>query len=263
MGYICRFLDNETYGADDISTVFSAIIGGGVLAYPEQGTVAQSLDSMTASVMGAGVSEYGGLEVSVSEGTIHIGEGMAFFNAGVSIEVDYDGIDISRDTQEDVYVYLLYEQDLNKIFYTTDVSIPEGDVVVLAKICADGTVLDMRQYAAAKTILNSTNVYYDFEIEMPDFMQYFSEDESYKVTYELPHSGVRYLMLRSVECESKNLEPEEHVIDFQTEGPYKIILSRGATTYYLMIKREGTTLKFAAIGGSTTGPAQQYTFTLA
>lgn len=122
MGYRCRFLDNEEYGADDITAVFSQLIGGGVLAYPENVTVAQALDELTAETVGAGVSEYGGLQVSVSDDGILIGQGAAFFDSGVSVEVDSEGILLEYEPGTQVYVSLIYEADFNHVLpsVTTD-----------------------------------------------------------------------------------------------------------------------------------------------
>lgn len=260
MGYKCRFLDNEEYGAEDISAVFSHIIGAGVLAYPEQTTVAGALNTLTAETVGAGVSEYGGLSVSASDGKILIGRGAAFFESGVSVEVDSDGAELEYEPGSQVYVSLIYEADFNTAAPAVTQSLPEGDVVVLARIDAEGKVYDLRRYAAAKGSINTANVYHDFSITLSGFRKKPLE-ENY-IEYKLPHCGFKYLLLRGAECERMTLLPEEFIADISAEGESKLLIFRGASKYYLHIRRTGSSLYFTA-SGSDNGYPQTYTLTLA
>ena len=91
MGFKCNFLDNEIYGADDVSEAFSRIMSSGVMAYQVNETVAEALNEMTGELINSGVTNYSGMQISVSGNEIYIAPGTAFFNSGVSVVVDENG----------------------------------------------------------------------------------------------------------------------------------------------------------------------------
>lgn len=261
MGYKCSFLDNETYGADDVSAAFSRLTTAGVLAYPERDTVAQSLDALTAEVVSSGVGEFGGLEVSVTDDGVIIGEGAAFFESGVSIEVDSEGILLETTVAETTYVALRYEEEFNRVVPVLSAEEPEGDVVILAKIDADGTIYDMRSYASSKVAPNTANVYHDFSL----YIERFGKAEGVNrntAEYIMPHTGFRYLMLRSVDCGTLLTLPVYNIIDLSLEEDQRIQLTQSSSPAYLYIRREGTKLIFYAIR-TNDFIEQNYTFTLA
>ncbi len=244
MGYKCSFLDNESYGADDICAAFSRLTTAGVLAYPEAQTVADSLNQLTSELVSEGVADFGGCKVSCDGENVFIGAGTVFFSSGVSAVVDSEGILIEyANAGEQVYVSMTYEEAFNRVIPQISTDLPEGDSVLLARIEADGTAVDMRSFARAKIIPNSANVFDAFTL---DVEKSFSSINSSNYNYEhvMPHANFKYLLVLDAECTSTFLDPSPRIIDISEEGEYFTKLQDSSITRRLYIKRVGETLSF-------------------
>jgi hypothetical protein len=75
----------------------------------------QALNEMTTEVVSSGVSEYGRLSVTLTDSGARVGMGTAFFDSGVSITVDGDGMDVAFEKGNAVYVYLVHQAELNVV----------------------------------------------------------------------------------------------------------------------------------------------------
>ena len=262
LGYKSSFLDNATYGADDVSAIFSRLMSSGVLAYPENLTVAQSLDELNAQTVSSGVSEYGGLAVTKTETGVKLGEGAGFFESGICVEVDSDGVEIETISGAAVYVYFAYEKDFNRVELYAAEELPEGDVLMLAQVDAEGTVIDMRNYASAKIVPNTANVYHDFTVTNTMFSKHTIRDDTNTTYYEMPHNGFRYLLLHKVVTESVAILPYEHILDLTVEEEQSIRLNTSSTTTYMRVLKTGTTLRIASTRTTATHDTHTYYLTL-
>ena len=149
MGYRCSFLDNEVYGADDVSEAFSNLISGGVRTVYDGENVTETLNELTGEVVTSGTRSYSDLKVTLSGEVITIGEGVGFFNSGVSVKVDKDGIVLDKGERANGYISIIYDADLNKVLPQITDSIPTGDVLLLARFVGE-SVTDLRSYARSK-----------------------------------------------------------------------------------------------------------------
>lgn len=255
MGYKCSFLDDEAYGADDVSAAFSRLTTAGVLAYPQAQTVAESLNGLTSELVSAGVSDFGGCKVSYDGERATIGEGTVFFDSGVSVTVDSDGISMEyAGAGKQAYVSLKYEEEFNRVIpQITDV-LPTGDSALLARIDAEGAAVDMRSFARAKISPNSANVFDNFTVTISKHSA--SVGNYYNYEHVMPHADFKYLLILDVQS-TMSISPASTIIDISSEGEYNMSISSSSIARRLYIKREGETLSFYSYGTSGT---QTYSF---
>lgn len=258
MGYKSSFLDNEIYGADDISAAFSRILTSGVLVYPERETVADSLNEMTSEVVDAGVTDFGGLEVSRTETGAKVGQGTAFFESGVAVVVDSEGATVDFEEGTAVYIYFIYQPEFNSVLLKATEELPDGDTLVLAYIDADGNISDRRSYASAKMMVNTTNMYYDFTMEHTRWSSSLSNIiEGSQTVHKMPHNGFSYLLIMGGEFgKSVTYAPKNHIIDLNVEGRQSVNLNDYSTQPSLLyIERNGTELTLTTVyrSGVTEG----------
>lgn len=260
MGYRCSFLDNEVYGADDVSEAFSNLISGGVRTVYDGENVTETLNELTGEVVTAGTRSYSDLKVTLSGEVITIGEGVGFFNSGVSIKVDKDGIVLDKGERANGYISIIYDADLNKVLPQITDSIPTGDVLLLARFVGE-SVTDLRSYARSKLSVNSANNYHDFTINLSSFTNFNGTYPGSKTTYKIPHTGFKYLLMRSAKCSQLQLYRNEPIMDISEEGTQKFTLSRSNPLIELTVEKAGNMLTFTAYYAYMTYP-QTYEFTL-
>lgn len=261
MGYKCSFIDNEVYGADDVSEAFSNILSGGVVVECDSENVIGTLNSLTGEIITEGTRSYTDLQVSVADGMAKIGEGTGFFESGVSVTVDADGVILDTKGRASGYVSILYDPDLNCVLPQITDAVPEGDVLLLARFDGD-EVTDLRSYARSKLSINSANTYHDFSISIKWFRNLGQVCEENTATYRMPHTGFRYLLLRKVTCDVLPLGLHDSVLDLTKEGEQLFVLRDDSIGSWLGVERDGDLLTFHAYYTNTPRP-QSYELTLA
>lgn len=260
MGYRCSFLDNEVYGADDVSEAFSNLVSSGVRTVYDGENITETLNELTGEVVTSGTRSYTDLKVTISEDVITIGEGVGYFKSGVSVKVDEEGIILNKGERESGYVSILYDADLNKVLPQITDSEPEGDVLLLARF--DGTgVTDRRSYARSKLSVNSANNYHDFTINLSSFTNFNGTYPGSSTTYKMPHTGFKYLLMRNAKCSQLQLYRNDPIMDISKEGTQKYTLSRSNPLIELTVEKTGDMLTFTAYYAYMTYP-QTYEFTL-
>lgn len=150
MGYKYSFMDNVTYGAEDINETISRLTTSGVSVCPTEGSLIDAINTVTSEVATEGV-EFNADSCAVSDaetGFIKISQGTAFFENGVTITIDEEGIVIPKE--KECYVYLYHDFDANTCYAATAAELPEQRYVPLAFIDSDGTITDKRIYAKNK-----------------------------------------------------------------------------------------------------------------
>lgn len=262
MGYKCSFLDNEIYGADDVSAVFSSLVTNGVVLYPEADTVQEALNEMTTEVVSSGVSEYGRLSVTLTDSGARVGMGTAFFDSGVSITVDGDGMDVAFEKGNAVYVYLVHQAELNVVLLKAESEITEGDTVPLVYIDADGKITDIRRYAKAKVGINTANECHKFTITHERWSININNVVAGSQTiYKMPHTGFNYMLLLDADLNGLTYYPLGHIIDLNKEGVQSLSLNESGIYTNLYAERIGDEIIITSIykGGGT----RQHNFSLA
>lgn len=179
MGLTYSFMDNCSYGADDINKVFSKLTTQGVslFNYSEGDNPLISLNDAVSNFINPGIEHfnpdackvlYTPSEQENTFGNFNILRGNAFMYDGAIVTVDDDGYDISDEvriirqtSEEDIYVYFYRNVPNNSVdvCVTIDNSlIDEKETVMLAKISGVDTVFDMRGFATTKVAPCSANV---------------------------------------------------------------------------------------------------------
>ncbi len=247
MGYKSSFLDNETYGAEDVSRIFSHIVSDGVIAYPENTTLVDALNEMTAEITSEGVGDYTGLLVTKTENGIRVGEGVGFFKSGVAVEVDVEGAELEIESTSSVYVYFIAEPDFNRVRLCVSELPPEGDVLMLAEVLADGSVIDMREFARCKIIPPTVNYYHDFSVTHQMFGEYNERNENNTTYYRMPHGGFRYMILRDVKASVIKPSLFGNLIDLSADGEQDLMLTSSTTDAHVRVLKTGDELRIASI----------------
>ena len=154
MGYKYSFMDNETYGADDINAAISRLTTKGVTVYPTDQNLIDAMNGVISAVATPGVdyNQYSCV-VSIENNNIKISPGTVFFENGISMVIDSDGEILPLEYN--IYVYLYYDKIRNSCYPCASENIPENNYVLLAYIDETGNIKDMREYATSKLAPNS------------------------------------------------------------------------------------------------------------
>ncbi len=247
LGYKSSFLDNEIYGAEDVSRIFSHLVSNGTIAYPEDATLVEALDEMTSEITSEGVGRYDGLKVTKTDTGIKIGQGVGFFKSGVCVEVDVEGAELEIVSDVAVYIYFIHETEFNRVRLAVSELPPEGDVLVLAQLLANGNIIDMRVLAQSKIVQPTANFYYDLEITHSRFGEYEDRYSSNTTYFQMPHGGFRYLILHDIDVNNVEIDLCSEVIDLTAEGEQEIKLTRDTIPAYLKVLRTGNELRIATV----------------
>lgn len=171
MGYTASFFDsiqNEdgtysvTYGRDDFNAITQNIVGAGVAPFPNKDTYTTSeLNNLTSAIVRKG-TELGGLRVTLSDGVLHIAEGIGYFANGATVTVDSDGVDIEYTTEAtEKYVGAVFNASLNTCdFCLSDTEPADSDGIYTLYLAAvkAGTVTDKRTIATMKVASDAPHV---------------------------------------------------------------------------------------------------------
>ena len=154
MGYTCTFFDNQTIGAEDLNNLAKRFVTEGVADIFQDGVPynISNLNSIVSANATDGVipDTYNSLKVYLSGSNIVISPGTAFFPDGTMITVDSDGITIPHTNEDPKYVYLISDSSRNICYAMESRDIRVGNLLVLAKIEKNGTIIDKRKYAKGK-----------------------------------------------------------------------------------------------------------------
>lgn len=156
MGYSACYLDNKTYGAEDLNRTVSQLVTGGVADPFTDGLPYNltKLNDVIYSISSDGVVPDGvstlKCTINTSAKTVTIAPGTAFFQNGSTITVDVDGVVLPYTAGTVNYVYVQADESLNVISPACSTTAPSGDYVMLAEISATGVLTDKRKYAQGK-----------------------------------------------------------------------------------------------------------------
>jgi len=157
MGYICTFMDNDTYTAQNVNTALSHLTQSGVAIFQSTGDIIADLNTAISNVTSSGVIQ-GGCVVTVNSGVYKINAGTCFMEDGSQITFDSNGYVITPIANTKSYVYLKRDEVNNTIEVKVSASAGETGTVPLAEISSAGVITDKRKYATAKIALSSANI---------------------------------------------------------------------------------------------------------
>lgn len=178
MAKSCSFMDNCTYGAEDINLVLSKLTSKGVslFNYSDGDNPLMSLNEAVSSMVEPGVEYFNmdscRLSYDEENNTFMLLEGNAFMYDGSIISIDADGYDISEDVKQirlnsenDIYVCFLRNADANDIIVSVKDNPGDYDsenAVKIGKITGTKTIIDERTYSKTKLIPCTSNIYEDY-----------------------------------------------------------------------------------------------------
>ena len=94
MGYVCNFLSNKVYTAEDVNRAFARLTTQGVSLFNDTGQPLADLNTATANLLDSGVELYNMdacKVIKTGSGAYKVLPGTAFMPQGQAITVDTDG----------------------------------------------------------------------------------------------------------------------------------------------------------------------------
>ena len=193
MGYSYSFIDNDTYGTDDINKAFSRLTTKGITPYPTDQNLINAMNNITSDITESGVDfDSFHCKVSIDGDTINISPGTVFFEDGVSMVIDEEGT--SLPLQSGVHVYLYRDINENSCYPALSENLPESNCVPLAYIDNARNIKDIRIYAKSKLCPNSQIVPF-YTKETVDFDTIDTGVEILN-TINVGYNNFRYLVFR-------------------------------------------------------------------
>ncbi len=247
MGAKAYFLDNQTYSAEDVNNVFAQLTCGGVSLYQPKESALIDYETAVSNFITPGIDLYNVNSckvVGTDDGKIKVSQGTCWMTDGSCIIIDADGLEVEgRVADTEQYVYLRRNLGANSIdLIATSVTLT--DAVMLAKLKADGTIVDMRSFATAKIGSTSANIYkHDVSTRVYDHYEYIEDRYDYQLvatTFDAGFPGFNYVLSPSYERGAdtrKNLTALEN-------GAF---VSCGAISYKLSlyVKKDGSKITYA------------------
>ncbi len=193
MGFSVDFTDNKSISAQELNSVIAELGDGTVEVSSEfvddKLYYTDKLNCIRSEIVTGGVAS--GCEAALCETGIIIGEGLCFFDNGMRMKIDSEGISLGVTSGEENFVYLYASPMLN--IATAVVTTEEktgSEYVPICKIKADGALVDARMWCRAKIpMLNSRFAQTEnFTIFKP------TEDKSLLASFPLINKAYSYIV---------------------------------------------------------------------
>lgn len=194
MGYTYSFIDNQTYGTDDVNAAFGRLVSSGVGFYSGNTNLVAGMNETQADYATTGVN-IGGCKVEIIEpGTAKINPGWAFFGDGSSLVIDEEGVTFRYTVGAKCYIYLKRDVSQNTATPMMELTAGGSGTIPLAEIAVSGELTDTRKFAVTKIFPNSANFFYTYQ--SPDFSlsSYMNEGELLD-TIDVGGNWAKYIMI--------------------------------------------------------------------
>ena len=160
MGLHYSFVDDESYGTEDINNITGELTGAGIAPFPTKDSYSTSdLNGLTSALVGSGTSLDGcKCTYSAESGTVTVAQGIIFFGNGTRLRVDADGYSVGVTDGAAGYVYAVCNTAVQTAEIKFAAALPiSGDYVALCELTADGNIYDKRVFARSKVATFGTN----------------------------------------------------------------------------------------------------------
>ncbi|MDD6215016.1 MAG: hypothetical protein PUB42_07525 [Firmicutes bacterium] len=256
MAYRCSFLDNETYGTDDINRAFSAMTAAGVLPFTQTSTLAAGMNDASALVFETGVGYFGeSMRVSKTDAThVFINNGNAVFPSGAMIFIDSDGVTLEITQNAVNYIYLEHNKNLNYIKPCVSLSAPPDGAVKLAEVAEDGTLSDKREFAVSKYRPNSANISKSLKCDLT------WNGTAVTGSANMGSAVFGRIIVNSVKSEGSDMNLTGTNCDTISNDSETVFYWRSTTgvSYQFQVKKNGSMLELTLLGGTN----KQNTYTV-
>lgn len=155
MSYTVNFMDSEPVTAEYLNRV-SSELGGGAASFSDGMSYGvDDLNAISGTLITKGVSR--GCGLTVSGGTVTIGEGVAFMADGRRVSIDSGGVVLGYAAGAVNYVWLYFDEVTGFVAPRCTTDAPTGSYVLLGRIAADGTIERQADVARMKNTFLGTN----------------------------------------------------------------------------------------------------------
>lgn len=159
MAITYSFIDNETYGTDDINAITASLTGAGVAPFTSKSSyTAADLNGLTSAITASGAN-LGGCLCTKSGTTVTVSEGIIFFENGVRLTVDSDGYTVTVPESTAGVICACFNNSTQTADILFAQTLPtSGYIVKLAEIAVSGAITDCRTYARSKVATFGSNI---------------------------------------------------------------------------------------------------------
>lgn len=195
------FFDNQLIGVDALNSITQKIVSGGIARVPS--SVGDLNDFLTDVVTNGVVPDSDtALQVSVTDNTVNISPGTAFFENG-TFAVLKETESLTLPTEFDVaYVYLVSSMDEMRVFAAVETSERKNEngdyCLLLATVNTKKEVTDCRKYAKGKAAYYGSadiNNNLDYHVNLP------STEESKQVVINVVPDMYECIIFRNLDNE--------------------------------------------------------------
>ena len=190
------FEDNTAVTAEDLNNIAVDLGSTTFSAFSDEKFGVDKLNEITADLVTAGIlkteTDSSGIAVMgckpyASGENLCIGKGKLVFNSGAKITIEES---VSTELTAGTYVYAFNDVTIGKASIQVSQSSPtEGDYVMLARIEADGSVCDLREYAKTKALSTTDGVLRNFTQETEGAGIEYTVDVGAGFTYFVADGG--------------------------------------------------------------------------
>ena len=237
------FEDNTAVTAEDLNNIAVDLGSTTFSAFSDEKFGVDKLNEITADLVTAGIlkteTDSSGIAVMgckpyASGENLCIGKGKLVFNSGAKITIEES---VSTELTAGTYVYAFNDVTIGKASIQVSQSSPtEGDYVMLARIEADGSVCDLREYAKTKALSTTDGVLRNFTQE--------TEGAGIEYTVDVG-AGFTYFVLWNIKGTSRTYTYGTNAVELADGGTVSITMSTSSDGGYyaeLHIKRVGDCL---------------------
>ena len=152
------FIDNVSYGTDDVNGITACLTGAGIAPFTSKSAYSTSdFNALTAAVVGSGTS-LGGCKCTKSGNTVTVAQGIIYFENGVVLCVDSGKYTVAVTANTAGYVYAYFNNSLQTADIVFGETLPDsGYYVKLAQISTGGALTDCREFARSKAATFGAN----------------------------------------------------------------------------------------------------------
>lgn len=196
MGYSMDFRANEAYGVESLNAISTDFVATQETNF-EEGVVygIDALNGIRKDIVTAGIvkGEGSGCACSITDGVLKIADGKVFFDCGLRVVIDTNGMSMDYTAGTSGTVWLKYDPAFNNVFLVFDTTVI-GDAVKIATVATTGVVTDARQYCAMKNASLLPNHVHSAQISLDLYEKTVGQLVG---TYQVDSSGYGQLLIKN------------------------------------------------------------------
>jgi len=231
MGFSVDFTDNKSISAEILNDILAEVGDGSVSASSEFVNdslfYTDKLNCIRSEIVTGGIRS--GCEATLCETGVNIGEGLCFFDSGMRMKIDAEGITLAISEGKENFVYL-YSSPISNIA-TAVVTTEEkesSEYVPVCRIDDEGRIYDARVWCRAKIpMMNSKFVQSEtFKIKLM-----VQNEKTLIKSVPLTNKGYSYIIFMSNESMTLYCRDTKKFAYIISNGYYGNVLVRNMDTF--------------------------------